>query len=180
MQLSTLSILLGLAVAVPNLIGILKPAQYADTLRKFPRNTTVGYLLMLAATAWFVLNVYNENIADFEPMKPYLIMLFLAVGVGACIFIKDFLSVRGAAILMLLLAKLMVDTARWADSDWRLVIVTWAYVMIIAGIWFTVAPWRVRDIINWSVANEKRTRLFSIVRFAFGVIVLLLGITVFR
>lgn len=180
MQLSTLSILLGLAVAVPNLIGILKPAKYADALRSFPRNTALGYVLMLSATVWFVWNVRSENIADFEPLKPFLIMLFVGVGVGTCIFVKDFLAVRGSAILMLLLAKLMVDTARWAESDWRLVITIWAYLMVIAGIWLTICPWRMRDLINWGVATEKRTRLLSTIRFVFGVIVLLLGVAVFR
>ena len=72
MQLSTLSILLGLAVAVPNMFGILKPGQYAGALRRFPRNTALGYVLMIAATVWFVWNVRNENIADFEPMKPFM------------------------------------------------------------------------------------------------------------
>jgi hypothetical protein len=180
MQLSTLSILLGLAVTIPSLIGIIKPARYADSLRKFPRNTGLGYVLMIAATVWFVWNVRRESIADFEPMKPYLIALFIAVGVGACIFVKDFLAVRGTAVLMLLLAKLMVDTARWVESDWRLVIVTWAYVMVIAGIWLTIAPWRLRDLINWSVATEKRTRNFNVIRLGFGLLLVFLGVTAFR
>lgn len=179
MQLSTLSILLGLAVAVPNLIGIVKPAKYAEALRKFPRNTNLGYVLMIAATVWFVMLVRSENIADFEPMKPYLIGLFLAVGIGTCLFVKDFLAVRGAAILMLLLAKLMVDTGRLVASEWRLVIIIWAYFLVIAGIMLTVSPWRLRDMINWGFADEKRTRTLSIIRCLFGFIVLLLGITVF-
>lgn len=180
MQLSTLSILMGLAVAVPGFFGILKPAQYADAARKFPRNTALGYLLMLTATAWFVWYVYRENIADFEPMKPYLMGLFLAVGVGTCIYVTDFLAVRGAAILMLIIAKLMVDTARWAESDWRLVIVTWAYLLVLAGIWFTVSPWRLRNLILWTVAGEKRIRMLSGIRVAFGLFVVLLGVMVFR
>lgn len=180
MQISTLSIVLGLAVAIPNFFGILKPAKYADFLRKFPRNTAVGYVLMIAATVWFVWNVRSENIADFEPMKPYLVGLFVAVGVGTCLFVKDFLAVRGSAILMLLLAKLMVDTARWVESDWRLIIVVWAYVLVAGGIWLTVAPWRLRDLIQWRIANEKRVRVMSAIRFAFGLIVVLLGLSVFR
>ncbi|MFN7141555.1 MAG: hypothetical protein ACK4UN_19680 [Limisphaerales bacterium] len=180
MQLSTLSILLGLAVALPNLMGIVQPAKYGEAARNFPRNTALGYLLVIAATVWFVWNVRRESIADFEPMKPYLIGLFVAVGIGTCLFVKDFLAVRGAAVLMLLLAKLMVDTARWVESDWRLVIVTWAYLMVIAGVWFTISPWRLRDLIGWAVADEKRTRLLSGIRFAFGVFVFLLGLVVFR
>lgn len=180
MQLSTLSILLGLAVAIPSFIGILHPAKYADAVRKFPRNTGLGAVLMLVATAWFAWNVWRESIADFESMKSMLISLFVAVGVGACIYVKDFLAVRGAAVLMLLLAKLMVDTARWVESDWRLVIVVWAYALVIGGIWLTIAPWRLRDLIQWGTANEKRVRTLNLLRFSFGAFVVLLGVIVFR
>ena len=27
----------------------------------------------------------------------------------------------------------MVDTERWAESQWRLVIAVWAYVLVVAG-----------------------------------------------
>src|SRR2546423_12678234 len=103
---------------------------------------------MRLARAWFVFNVYREPIADCAVMKPYLCGFFAAVGVGACIFVKDFLPVRGLAVLLLLAAKLMVDTARWADTSWRLVITTLAYVWIIAGLWLTVSPWRARGLAN--------------------------------
>ena len=180
MKLSSLAIALGLVYVLPNIYGVLKPGRFGEAARKFPRYTPAGYPLMLLATAWFVYNVYREPIADFAVMKPYLCGFFAAVGVGACIFVKDFLPVRGLAVLLLLAAKLMVDTARWADTSWRLVITTLAYVWIIAGMWLTVSPWRLRDMANWITANEQRIRLFTGARVAFGIFVLLLGLTVFR
>ena len=73
-----------------------------------------------------------------------------------------------------------VDSARWVDTSWRLVIVTWAYVWVIAGMWFTISPWRLRDLIDWNTANQQRTRIFCGIRFAFGLFVILLGLTAFR
>ena len=180
MKLSSLAIALGLLYVLPNIYGVMKPGEFGQAARKFPRYTPVGYPLMLLATAWFVYNVYNEPIADFAVMKPYLCGFFAAVGVGACIFVKDFLPVRGLAVLLLLAAKLMVDTARWVDTPWRLVISTLAYAWVIAGMWLTVSPWRMRDLANWLTASENRIRLFTGARAAFGVFVLLLGLTVFR
>jgi hypothetical protein len=178
-KLSTLAVILGLLVMAPNVYGLLKPANFGALARKLPRSTSLGYGLMLLGTTWFIYYVKIENVADFEPLKPYLYGLFIAVGIGSCLFIPDFLAVRGLAVVMLLLAKLMVDTARWADSDWRLVIITWAYVLAFAGMWFTISPWRMRDLVNWATANEKRVRIGSGVRAAFGLLVLVLGITVF-
>lgn len=180
LKLSTLAIVLGLVFGLPNIYGVLKPAAFGAMLRKFPRYTPVGYVLMLAATAWFLANLRHESISDFAAFKPFLFGLFGLVGVGACLFVKDFLPVRGLAVLWLVLAKLMVDTARWVDTDWRLVIVSWAYVWVLGGIWFTVSPWRLRDLINWSTATEHRTRLTSGLRLGFGLFVVVLGVTAFR
>jgi len=93
--------------------------------------------------------------------------------------VQDFLAVRGLSVLLLLLAKLMVDTERWTNSPWRLVIAIWAYLMVVSGIWFTVSPWRLRDLLYWQTANDTRLRLGSAVRCAFGVFVAILGFTVF-
>ena len=180
MKLSTLSILLGLVFILPNLYGLLKPAQFGQALRRFPRSETWGYLLVGLATGWFIYNVKKEPIADFEPLKPFLYALFLFVGIGACIFVKDFLAVRGLAVVLLLLAKLMVDTARWAESDWSLVLVTLAYIWIIAGMWLTISPWRLRDLLHWKTENEGRIRLFSGIRVGIGLLITVLGLTVFR
>src|SRR5947208_1294196 len=95
MKLSTLSIALGLFVALLNFFGVLNPAKFAVSLRKFPRSLVWGYALMLLGTAWFVWNVRHESISDFESFKPVLFALFIAVGIGSCLFVKDFLGARG-------------------------------------------------------------------------------------
>jgi len=109
-----------------------------------------------------------------------LLVGFAGVGVASCFFVQDFLAVRGLAVVFLLLAKLMVDTARLAATDWRWVICTWAYVLVVAGIWFTLYPWHLRDVLNWATASEKRVRIGSALRLAFGLFVAILGMTVFR
>jgi len=179
-KLSTLSVLLGLLFVLLNIYGVLKPSAFATAARKFPRYTPVGYVLILVSTIWFVANVSHESIADFASFKPFLYILFIGVGLGACLFVKDFLPVRGLAVFLLLLAQLMVETARWVDTSWRLVITVWAYAWVLAGMWFTVSPWKFRDLINWATANEHRTRFLSGLRVGFGLFVVCLGLTVFR
>lgn len=180
LKLSTLSVILGLLVALPSLFGLFKPKEFADAVRKFPRYTPLGYVLMLLGTVWFLYYVSQETVSDFASIKKFFYILFGAVGIGSCFFVKDFLPVRGLAVLFLLLAKLMVDTARWEDTEWRLVIAAWAYALAVAGMWFTISPWRLRDILNWSVATESRTRVTNGARVAFGLFVIVLGLTVFK
>jgi len=182
MSLSLLSILLGLGMSVPQIYGLTKPAQFAAVARKFPRNLPVGIVLMLLATAWFLWNVNNEPIADFSAYKRPMMIFFGAVGVLACIFVQDFLAVRGLAVLMLLLAKLMVDTGRphLGQTPWVYVIQVWAYLLVTAGIWFTITPWRLRDLVNFATANETIVRIGSAIRLAFALFVIILGLTAFR
>ena len=182
MKLSYLTILLGVVMGLPQVYGLLKPAGLAAAARKFPRSLPAGVVLMLLATAWFAWNVNVEPIADFSAFKPYMLGAFIAGGILSCIFVRDFLAVRGLAVLMLLLAKLMLDTGRphLGESPWVLVIQGWAYLFAVLGIWFTVTPWRLRDLINWATASEGRTRFLSLIRLGFAACILTLGLTVFR
>jgi len=180
LTVSTLAVVLGLGVGVKGIYGLMRPAAFGAAMRGFPRSLPWGYALMLLGTLWFVWNVNQENNSDFATYKPMMLIGFAVAGLAVCIFVTDFLAVRGLAIVFMLLGKLMVDTVRWADTDWRWVISGWAYVLVVAGIWFTVSPWRLRDLLNWGTANEKRIRIGSAIRLAFGLFVATLGLTVFR
>ena len=137
---------------------------------------------MLLGTAWFAWNVNVEPIADFSVFKPYMLGAFAAVGILSCFFVQDFLAVRGLAVVFLLLAKLMVDTGRphLGESEFVLVIQIWAYILIVAGIWFTVTPWKLRDLLNWATATEARIKIGCGIRLAFALFILVLGLTAFR
>src|SRR5688572_23176625 len=182
LKLSTLAILLGLGMAAPQVYGLMKPGAFAAAARKFPRSLPAGYVLMSLGTLWFLWNVKQETLADFAAYKNYMMLGFAAVGLGTCIFVHDFLAVRGLAIVLMLLAKLMVDTGRphLGETPWVLVIQTWGYVLVMAGMWFTVSPWRLRDLLNWSTANEKRIKIGNTIRLGFALFVVLLGMTAFR
>ena len=56
----------------------------------------------------------------------------------------------------------------------------WAYVLVVAGIWLTVSPWRLRDFLNWATANEQRVKIGSTIRLTFALLMVVLGLTAFR
>jgi len=179
MKLSTLAVGLGLLFSLPQILGLLKPAAFAKATREFPRSEPWGYALMGLGTLWFLANVYGETISDFAAYKNVMLIGFGAVGLLTCLYVRDFLAVRGLAVVLLLLAKVVLDTARWHDSEWRLLLSVIAYVWILAGMWFIISPWRLRDIINWATANETRVRVGSAVRLMLWLFILGLGLFVF-
>ncbi len=180
MKPSLLVTMLGLGVALPQIYGLLKPKRFAEWLQGFPRSEFWGFLLMPLGTAWFLWNLRQDQIADFAAFKPVLFVGFAIVGFGACVFVRDFLAVRGLAVVVLLVAHLTLNTIRWVDTQWRLVVTTWVYLWIVASIWFTISPWRLRDLIGWLTANEQRVRLGCVVRFVFGMAMAVIGLTAIR
>jgi hypothetical protein len=182
MKLSLLSILLGLGLGVPQVYGLAKPGDFATAVRKFPRSIALGNVLMVLGTLWFLWNVKQEPIADFASYKQYMLLAFAAIGLGTCFFVQDFLAVRGLAVVFMLLAKLMVDTGRphLGATPWVFVIQAWAYVLAVAGIWFTLYPWKLRDLLEWATATEQRVKIGSALRLTFALFVLVLGLTAFR
>lgn len=182
LNLSILSVVLGLGMALPQIYGLVNPTGFGVAVRKFPRSLPWGCALMALGTGWFLWNLSQESISDFAAYKNLLFIGFAAVGLGSCVFVQDFLAVRGLAVVLLLLGKLMVDTGRpyLAKTPLVIVIQTWAYLLVIAGIWLTVSPWRLRDFLNWGTANEKRIKIGCGVRLALGLFVAFLGLAVFK
>lgn len=179
---ATLCVLLGFGFCLPQIYGLKDPKRYTTAARKFARSVVPGHILMALATLWFLYYVHGEILEDFAKLKPYLMFGFLAVGVAACFFVRDFLAVRAMAALFLLLAKQMLDTGRpyLENSPLVLIVQAWAYLLVIAGIWLTISPWRLRDFVERTTASERRTRLVCALRLVFGLLIGTLGLTVFR
>jgi hypothetical protein len=180
-SLSLLAIILGLGLGLPQIYGLANPGAFGAAVRKFPRSLPWGYALMVLGTGWFLYNLSQESIADFAAWKNVLFLGFAAVGIGSCFYVQDFLAVRGLAVVFLLLAKLMVDTGRphLAQTSLVLLVQVWAYLLVVAGIWLTVSPWRLRDLLNWTTATDKRIKICCGIRLAFGLLIAGLGFTVF-
>jgi hypothetical protein len=182
MKLSLLAILLGIGLGLPQVYAFANPQKFVASVRAFPRNLPVGIFLMLLGTAWFLWNVDTEPVADFAAYKNAMMALFAAVGILSCFYIQDFLAVRGLAVVFLLLAKQMLDTGRphLGETPFVYVIQVWAYLLVIAGIYLTLAPWRLRDFLNYMTATQARVKIGSAIRLGFAAFILLLGLTAFR
>ena len=179
MSLSTLAFLLGVAIAAPQIWMFRQPEAWRRWSTAFPRSLRLGYLLMAIATVWFVWNVRQETLADFTKFKPYLLAGFAAIGLLTCIYVTDFLAARGLALTLMLLGKLMVDTARWHPSDWRWVISGLAYVWVFFGMWWTISPWRLRDALAWHNRTDGRIRALACLRLGFAAVLVVLSLTAY-
>lgn len=127
--------------------------------RELLRDCRVAAVLMGLGTAWFLSNVLELRPADFGDYKFHLFGFFLAVALGSWFFTKDFLAVRGGAILVLLLAELFLRSVFGLyEEPGRLVLVTGCYMAIVVAMYFGALPYRLRDFLGWLFARPLRVR----------------------
>ena len=186
-SLANLSVLTGILLVALSAYSLANPAAVGLVLRAFPRANLPGYVLMLSATAWFLWNIKSDDMADYREYKHWFYIGFGSVGVGSCLFLRDFLAVRGLAVFLLLFAKLLLDTQRHYMlatpveymSEWRLVFAVWAYLIIIISMWLVISPWRMRDMIDWIICKSSWFAVKKWFHLAFGILLIALGLTVF-
>lgn len=129
---------------------------------KFLRSEKAAYLLFGSAALWFVWILFNLGEADFGQYKFILIAIFGGASILAFKHLPDFLSVRGLSALMLLFFRVALDSAFMQEPNSRLVMVTLAYIAIVAFIYFGCLPYRMRDFFEWLYAKNLRVKTFAI------------------
>ncbi|MFP4068785.1 MAG: hypothetical protein ACOCVJ_01620 [Verrucomicrobiota bacterium] len=144
--------------------------------KAFPRSKTASFLLMGAATVWFLYKVLHLGPADFGQYKDLLFIVFLAVAVGSFYYVPDFLAVRGLAALILLTAGSLLNAAYMEAPQTRLFLVCFVYAAIVVALILGASPYKLRDFLGWLYKAETRPRIFGGVFAAYG---LLLSITAF-
>lgn len=180
MRASALVTILGIIYAAPQLVGIIKPELLSHWLRTFPRSAWWGNILMSVGTCWFLYLLNKNAVSDFAPYKPLLLVGFGLIGFGSLVFVRDFLAVRGLAVVVLLLAYHVLKAIQWLDTEWRLVITTWAYINIIGAVWISISPWRLRDYIEWNTRSINRLRIGSALRLILAALIVVIGVTAIR
>ena len=94
--------------------------------------------------------------------------LLIALPVGYFLvlrFVDEFLAVRALGILCLLAAEPLLDAAFLRQEPSRLLVTVFAYLLIIAGLFWVTMPYLLRDQINWSARSAPRWRLLHGVAF---------------
>lgn len=180
LSLSTVAWILGAAIVVLRLPGVVWPDLYARILRRFPRHLGAGAVLAALAAAWIAWHLYHGVTGTWAWFRPYALAA-VPVGYVVCLrYLDEYLAVRAMAVLFLLVAKPLTDAARWHESPLSLVVTVIAYLMAVAGMILVVSPYRLRDSIEWATRTRGRTRWISAAGTAVGIAVCLLAATVYR
>lgn len=171
LSLHTAGVIAGAFLVVVGVLGLMKP-NFANVVKQFPRSRAAGVALLtvsLAWTFWLVATIQMGEFASFR--RPLLIALPIGY-VLALFFVDEFLAVRALGILCLLAAEPLLDAAFLRYEPSRLLVTVFAYLLIIAGLFWVAIPYVLRDQINWSARTAFRWRCLHAIALAYGGVIL--------
>ncbi|MCC5788150.1 MAG: hypothetical protein JJT75_00825 [Opitutales bacterium] len=177
MSLSLATYFLGFLFLLTGAVLVSGHEQVRYWTRRFPRSETAAWVLMAVAGGWFLWHVWNLGEADFGQFRGILFLIFATLAVLSCVYAKDFLSVRAACILFLLLANVFLSAAFMQEPRSRLFMVTPVYFGIILALYLTLSPFRLRDFIEWIWQEPFRFRLAGGSCLAYGLFLLILPLS---
>ena len=141
--------------------------------RVFSRSRRASYVTMGLGAVWTLYRITRLGEADFGDYKMPIFIGFAVLTVAVFRYVPDFLSVRGACVLVLLIGDVLLSSAYMHyEEPGRLFLVTLVYVMILLALYLAVSPFRVRDFAHWLFARSHRPRIFGAISGAYGIILL--------
>ena len=182
MSLSVWCFLLGVVLAASGIVVFAMPEAVAKGLKAFPRNVTAGRILSAIAWIWAVVAVIQMGL-DFlstSTVQSAIILLGIACIPLTWYWLDNLLACRALGGIYTLFPYELLHVARIHPSPMRLVVVTFAYLVIVWGMILILYPWKLRQFLDWQVAVPGRMKLMAALRVALGVVLLVLGATALR
>lgn len=177
MSLFQATLYTGIFLALFGLPFFINGSAIEKSVCRFPRSSKAAYLLMGAASIWFLYHVWHLGPADFGQYRLPLFALFFVAAVGSFYFVPDFLAVRGLAALILLTAGVLLDAAYMQDPVARLFLVSFVYAAIVVALILGASPYKLRDFINWLYRSSVRPKIFGGLFFLYGLLLVGLAFT---
>ena len=176
LSLHTAGIIAGAFLVVVSLQGLVRP-DFAAVIQRFPRSYLAGVLLLTVCLVWTFWLLATIQMGEFSAFRrPLLIALPIAYAL-ALRFVDEFLAVRALGILCLLAAEPLLDAAFLRTEQSRLLVTAFAYLLIIAGLFWVSIPYVLRDQINWSARTVFRWRCLHAIALIYGGAILTFAVT---
>ena len=174
-DLAFITLICGALVFVWSAGMVLWPRGMAAWVGAFPRHVWAGRILAavdILWSAWLLLQM------GFAWVDAYRIMVYAAVPVAyvlVILFVDDLLAARALGGFMLLMPLPILESAFVHPSVSRLVITSFAYLLVIFGIVLVWSPFKLRQWTERWINRAPITRAVGIFGIIIGAGMLVLG-----
>jgi hypothetical protein len=167
----------GIVLLVFGLWGLISPAASQSAARNLPRSRVAGFVLLTIAFFWSFCLLATMEMGEFSSFRKPLLFI-LPVGFLLVLrFVDEFLAARALGILFLLGAEPLLDAAFFRNETSRLLVTVFAYILIVAGLFWVTMPYLMRDQINWSARTNGRWRATHVLVLLYGAAILACAVT---
>ncbi len=140
--------------------------------RGFPRSERAAFLTMGTAALWTLYHVTRLGESDFGEYRVPIFIGFAAVAVLSFKYVPDFLAVRGASALTLLISWVLLTATYGHYEPATLALKAIVYVFVLLALYLAVSPFRLRDFFQWLFARGQRVRTLGGLSSGFGVLLI--------
>ncbi|MDX6767056.1 MAG: hypothetical protein SFU85_09715 [Candidatus Methylacidiphilales bacterium] len=179
-SLGLAAVVAGLLLLVSHLPVLFLPSKAPHLLASLPRHRILGWVLLALATLWFATLLGRIDLMEYTPHRLKFVLAVLVVGGLSAVYLEDFLAARALGALLLLAAQVLLDAAFLRDETSRLAVTCTAYAWIIAGMLLVGMPYLSRDVLAWLNDRPPRLTLAASLGAAWGLVLLVLGLAVYR
>ena len=177
LDLHTAGMAAGVLLVIVTLPGFFKPALVQTWLKRFPRSSLAGIILLSLVLVWSFWLLATMEMGEFSSFRRPL-MIVLPIGyVLVMRFVDEFLAVRALGILCLLAAEPLLEAAFFRNETSRLLVTVFAYLLIVAGLFWVTMPYLLRDQINWSTRSNMRWHTLHGIAAIYGLTILACAFT---
>ena len=161
MTLTFLANLLGAGLIAFGGSCFLLKETHGKTFQEWLRNERLGLWVFTIAHLWFFVNLWRVDEKDCESFKSLLFLFFLFAFLGCAFYWKDFIIVRGIAVL----TALTVHRALWVGYMEAHILRPYVsglfYFWIVLAVLFGLNPYLARDFVH-ALFQKNRLWLRSI------------------
>jgi hypothetical protein len=135
---------------------VARPAPTAAACAALPRHRLLGVVFAGLALLLSALLIDRMPLGGANAYKWLLYLLTPAAFLLVVTYLDELLAARALGGLLLLAPVAMVDAARWHPSPLRYVLITFAYLLVVAGILLVLSPYKFRLATTWLLAAPTR------------------------
>lgn len=166
----TALILAALALLLAGSLLLWNGSWVGAVARGFPRSERAAFVTMGIASIWTLYHVTQLGESDFGQYRVPIFFGFAAVSILSFKFVPDFLAVRGASALTLLVAWVLLAATYGQYEPTTLILKALLYLFVLLSLYLAVSPFRLRDFLQWLFARGQRARILGVISSAFGVL----------